>query len=252
MINHFPCISIITVVFNDVKNIEKTILSVVNQKYKNIDFIVIDGGSYDGTIDVIKKYENYISTFVSEKDYGIYDAMNKGISYAKGDWIHFLNSGDEFVNSNTLSDVNFSGVEEQVKVLHGDVILSFKRGEIYKKLGYRSDGLPLLYHQGVFVRSLLQKKNLFDLRYRICADYNFLYFLYRTQCTFKYLEFPIVKYDMAGFSAENYLLFYKEKSLIEGGGNFLGYLYFFIKSSLRRLHPGLYDYLNFVWLKITG
>jgi len=92
-----PLISIITVVFNSEKYIEETILSIINQTYQNIEYIIIDGGSTDSTIDIIKKYENKISYWISEKDGGVYDAMNKGIKVSNGEWINFINAGDRLL-----------------------------------------------------------------------------------------------------------------------------------------------------------
>ena len=102
MMNNFK-ISIVTVSFNAVKTIEQTILSVINQTYENIEYIIIDGGSTDGTIDIIKKYEDQISYWVSEKDKGIYDAMNKGIDIATGDYVYFIQSAD-VLNKNILNE----------------------------------------------------------------------------------------------------------------------------------------------------
>ena len=85
-------ITIITVVYNDIKHIEETIKSVINQTYKNIEYIIIDGGSTDGTLGIIKKYEKYINYWVSESDKGIYNAMNKGVKKTTGDYLYFLNS----------------------------------------------------------------------------------------------------------------------------------------------------------------
>ena len=97
-------VSIVTVSFNCVSSIEDTILSVVNQKYKEKEFVIIDGGSTDGTLDVIKKYDKQINYWVSEKDAGIYDAMNKGIKASNGDWIIFMNSGDCLLYTSDAAD----------------------------------------------------------------------------------------------------------------------------------------------------
>ena len=102
-----PLVTVITVVFNGEKFIEKTIQSVLCQDYKNIEFIVIDGGSIDGTLDIIKKYEHSIDYWVSEKDQGIYNAMNKGIDLSKGDWTNFLNAADEFYDCDVLNNATY-------------------------------------------------------------------------------------------------------------------------------------------------
>ena len=101
----FVCVvvPIITVSLNAEKYIEKTILSVINQDYNNIEYIIIDGKSKDRTIEIIKKYERKIKIWISETDSGIYDAMNKGIKFSKGDWINVMNAGDTFVSSKTVS-----------------------------------------------------------------------------------------------------------------------------------------------------
>ena len=98
-----PIISVITVCYNAVANIEETMLSVLNQRYDKVEYIVIDGGSKDGTLDVIKKYANKLAYWISEPDKGIYDAMNKGIAKATGDWINFMNAGDKFINEEVLN-----------------------------------------------------------------------------------------------------------------------------------------------------
>ena len=100
-----PKISIITVSFNAVKVIEETIVSVINQTYTNVEYIIIDGGSTDGTVDIIKEYADKISYWVSESDKGIYDAMNKGGIKALGDFLYFLNAGDSFYNKSSLMSV---------------------------------------------------------------------------------------------------------------------------------------------------
>ena len=137
----FPKISVVTVSYNAVTTIEETILSVVNQTYKNIEYIIIDGGSTDGTVDIIKKYADRIDYWVSEPDKGIYDAMNKGIVKSTGEWIHFLNAGDVYLNTHILEDCIRCFNEKKVKadVLYGDVICKFDFGNLLLKPGALSD-----------------------------------------------------------------------------------------------------------------
>lgn len=101
--NKKPLISIITISYNSCLTIEDTILSVINQTYPHIEYIVIDGGSKDGTVDIIKRYENKISYWISEPDKGIYYAMNKGIAATTGEWINFINCGDSFYDKNVIA-----------------------------------------------------------------------------------------------------------------------------------------------------
>ena len=98
-----PLISIITAVLNGDKTLERTIQSVIDQDYKNIEYIIIDGGSTDGTLDIIKKYDHAIDYWMSEPDEGIYDAFNKGIQISSGEWIYFLGADDYFVDQNVLN-----------------------------------------------------------------------------------------------------------------------------------------------------
>jgi glycosyltransferase involved in cell wall biosynthesis len=91
-----PVLSVITIVYNNARDIDRTLLSVLNQIYDGIEYIVVDGASNDGTLEIIKRYESRIAKLISEKDKGIYDAMNKGLALATGDYVIFMNSGDEF------------------------------------------------------------------------------------------------------------------------------------------------------------
>lgn len=124
-----PLISIITVVFNDCKNITKTIESVISQSYSNFEFIIIDGGSKDGTVEIIKQYESYITHFVSEKDNGIYDAMNKGVHLAQAKYLYFLNSGDYFCNSDVLKRLKVH-LDGSYDLVYGSIIKLFPNFEV--------------------------------------------------------------------------------------------------------------------------
>jgi glycosyltransferase involved in cell wall biosynthesis len=108
MVLNLPTITVITVVFNDVHNIRQTIRSVLDQEYPSLEYIIIDGGSCDGTLVEIEQYRHRIAHLISEKDRGIYDAMNKGIALASGQWVNFMNSGDTFHSSKVLRNIKFS------------------------------------------------------------------------------------------------------------------------------------------------
>ena len=126
-------ITIITVSYNAATSIEPTILSVINQTYPNIEYIVIDGGSNDGTVDIIKKYQNKISYWVSEPDKGIYDAMNKGIRMATGDWINFMNAGDTFFCDTSLNLLFIPEPESDIDIIYGDTEFIYAFGKYVRQ-----------------------------------------------------------------------------------------------------------------------
>lgn len=176
-----PRFSIITVVYNDVENIEETIKSVINQSYDNFEYIIIDGGSNDGTIEKIEKYREKIDCFVSEKDDGIYDAMNKGIKKAKGEFLFFLNSNDFLYNENVLKDIaKISEDNKKEEIVYGRQILRYS--DSLKEDNIRPQKIPkkeistgsIVYHQAVFVKkSVFERIGIFSVKYKIAADYDF-------------------------------------------------------------------------------
>ena len=172
-----PLITIITVVLNDEKNIEKTILSILEQKYKNIQFIVIDGGSIDGTITKIEKYIDRIDIFESKKDNGIYDAFNKGLKLAEGDLIGFVNSGD-LLTANSLTilekyyqnyknaDFFFGAVKKHWGILYG-----YKKWKIYFTWGFYSS-----HSTGFYIKKDAAKiVGEYNLKYKYSSDYDYFY-----------------------------------------------------------------------------
>lgn len=122
MESKMPKITIVTVTFNAIGCLEKTINSIIEQNYSNLEYIIIDGGSIDGTIDIIHKYETKISCWISEPDHGIYDAMNKGIHLASGEWINFMNAGDQFASSDILYKI-FNNKKYQMLILFMAILL---------------------------------------------------------------------------------------------------------------------------------
>ncbi len=166
-------VTIITISYNAVLGIERTINSVITQTYSNLQYIIIDGGSTDGTVDIIKKYADKIDYWVSEPDSGIYYAMNKGIAIADGDWINFMNAGDYFVDRNVIEQIFQHNIECTDNVIYGNTIGKYKHGFISEKpepLVVMNKRLPFC-HQSVFVKEQLIKSMPFDTEYRIGADF---------------------------------------------------------------------------------
>jgi len=170
-----PKFSIITVVYNNVRDIEHTITSVVNQTYDNIEYIVIDGESSDGTLAVIQKYQDKIAILLSEKDKGIYDAMNKGLALATGDYVLFLNSGDEIYDLNSIE--NLAKLSDGADILYGETILIDDNraiiGERRHKVPTNFDWKSFRYrmnicHQAIYIKRSIAEP--YDLNYKLCAD----------------------------------------------------------------------------------
>ncbi len=202
-----PEVSIITVCLNCRDLIEKTIQSVIAQSYPNVQYIIIDGGSVDGTQDVIKKYKAHIDVIVSEEDDGLYYAMNKGIRYATGDIIYFLNSGDYLYDTNTIEMVcaQFDLFPDS-DIVYGDVILFDDIGE--QRLSMcRPTPFHVLTRCGICHQSLFAKRQLFNsfepfnTKYRIYADYEWLLrSLLINMCRIHYFETPVAYYRAGGIS----------------------------------------------------
>lgn len=186
-----PKFSIITVVYNAEASIEKTIQSVIEQQYEGIEFIIIDGGSTDGTLEILKKYEKHIDYWISESDEGIYDAMNKGMKIAKGEGVLFLNAGDYFEGNVFSSNIQvpcFLNVKYH-NVFHTLVDIKTKN---YKM------GLPNC-HQGI----IFENKGIkYDLTYQVASDYDF--YLSHEYTKLPYIETEgYIYYDNEGFSKIN-------------------------------------------------
>ncbi len=176
-------ISIVMVCLNSVRTIERTIISVISQDYDDVEYIVIDGGSTDGTVDIIKKYEQYISCWISEKDDGIYDAMNKGIDRATGDVIAFLNS-DDWYEENIFGEIARRYEDLELQVLCGDIYFHRNNGVVRSHISKDDIEQEIRYcmgyhHSAMFVRKhLFNQFGKFDTQYRIVADYDWLLRVY--------------------------------------------------------------------------
>ena len=203
-------ISIITVVRNNVATINDAINSVLSQTYKNIEYIVIDGASTDGTVGVVQSYTNKIDKFITEKDHGLYDAMNKGITLATGDIIGILNSDDMYFDINVIEDIANTFLEKKTDSVFGDlhyvdknntnkVMRHWKTSDF--KLGSFAKGWHPPHPSFFAKKEVYEKYGLFDLELSISADFDLmLRFLEKHQISSVYLPKTLVKMRTGGQS----------------------------------------------------
>ncbi|BDD03436.1 glycosyltransferase family 2 protein [Aureibacter tunicatorum] len=217
---NIPKVSVVTIVYNNVNLIERTLRSVTGQTYSNIEYVVIDGASSDGTLEIIKKYSDRIATIVSEPDKGIYDAMNKGLNKATGDYIIFMNSGDSFSALDVVEKVFDS--EEGADVYFGETNLVNESGNI---LGTRSElssrQLPekltansmlkgmVVCHQSFFVRRSLAPQ--YDTKYRCSADVLWVVRCLKKANKIVNVHMNVSNYLVGGFSISNQKKSWKER-----------------------------------------
>lgn len=196
-----PLITVITVVLNRKNSIERTIKSVIGQSYDNIEYIIIDGGSNDGTLETIRKYENSIDLWISEADNGVYDAMNKGAKAASGDWLVFLNSDDILLD--TLHNV-VSFLKKDNEIYYGDVYM-IHRHKLYDGKFSAYDLMKRsIPHPATFYPNKIFAKYSYDLKYKIAADYHLNIRCYNDkEFTFVYMPLLVAIYDdVGGISAQ--------------------------------------------------
>ncbi len=247
-----PLVSIVTVVYNDILNIERTIKSVINQTYLNIEYIIIDGGSNDGTLEILKNYRENISCLISEKDFGIYDAMNKSLSYLHGTYVYFLNSGDIIFSNETIELIIGSSRSEDV--IYCDTILAMNGSNFYlkgRKLS-ASDPMPFC-HQSVLVNLLLLQSHKFNTTYKVCADKDFFKYCLDNKANFKYINIPFGQIESKGYSNLNRITHIKENQLIVKE-RYYRYIFKLVKQylvliSLRILPREMVQYLRMVQYK---
>lgn len=193
-------VSIITICYNNAEGLKKTINSVISQTYTNIEYIVIDGGSKDNTLDIIKQNENHISYWVSEPDKGIYDAMNKGIKAATGEWVIMMNSGDIFANENVLKSIFSKEIPDTKTFLYSDIYCPNEKGEpILRRMSF-DDGI--LIHQSTIYRRKLHNEHGFYINAKpiIISDYIFFYSIPNDEVM--KVEVPIAYFEGGGISSQ--------------------------------------------------
>lgn len=220
MHNHVhPKFSIITVTYNAGAVLEDTIQSVITQTYRNVEYIIVDGGSKDHTLDIINRYREHIHTLVSEPDKGLYDAMNKGIRLATGDYLCFLNAGDELHEDDTLQLMVHSITGTELPdVLYGETAIVDEEGHFLRMrrlsapedLNWKSfkDGM-LVCHQAFFPRRELAEP--YDLRYRFSADFDWCIRIMKKACTLHNTHLTIIDYLDEGMTTQNRKASLKER-----------------------------------------
>lgn len=206
-------LSIITVNFNDVTGLERTIKSVISQTFHDFEFIIIDGGSTDGSVSIIKKYEDHINFWVSEQDGGIYPGMNKGLRQAKGEYVNFMNGGDSYHSADVLERI-FS------LETNADIITGAHYGSPHPNVGKKGISLLSLYtgavdHQASFIRREVALRHPYDENFKIVSDWKFfIQALILDNCTFYYTDIIVVDVDMTGISNTNPKLDRQERNSV--------------------------------------
>lgn len=211
-----PKLSVITIVYNNVKDIERTMLSVLGQNYKNIEYIIIDGASKDGTKDIIYKYKAQLSQFISEPDKGIYDAMNKGLALATGDYVLFMNSGDEIFAPETVSQVFASA--DAADIYYGETEMF---NEQWESLGQRRHHAPenfnwesfrfgmSISHQAIYIKKDITEP--FDLQYKYSSDIDWIIKAAKNASSIVNTHLYVAKYLVGGISKKKHLASLKER-----------------------------------------
>ena len=216
-------ISIVTVTYNCKDLAEETIENVLSQTYSDIEYVVIDGGSKDGTVNVIKEHSHRISFWISEPDKGIFDAMNKSLGYVTGKYVLFMNAGDKFVNNHVVADI-FEGKDYDEDLVYGDVYIQNELGYLLRKADpiylkqpkkrdfiFKSQGIC---HQSLFTKTSVLKQVKFDLNYPIGADYDTTAKVFlKGNHSLRYGGCPIAVFDdrTGGASHGKIIQMYKER-----------------------------------------
>ncbi len=215
--------SIITINFNNQNGLQRTITSILGQSFNDFEFLIIDGGSIDGSLEVIQKYESEIDYYVSEQDDGVYDAMNKGIKKAKGDYLIFMNSGDCFYNASSLELYANSIDETNADVYYGNTI-GEEGGRTIRSIIQPIDLnlsfwlFSTLNHQATAIkRELFVKYGFYDQSFKISSDWYFFIKMYLNHSVrFIHINEFVARYDLTGISSlsETSLIHQQERDFI--------------------------------------
>ncbi len=201
-----PLVSIVTVVYNGAATLERTIQSVLAQGYPNIEYILVDGGSSDGTLDLLRKYEDRLDLWVSERDKGIYDAMNKGVALCTGEWVALINADDWYEPGTVERVIAAAKDRSDINIVHGDIWIHYPNG--YKKLKRaKRNGFLLKYwemvlnHPSFFVRRSYYQGRPFDATLRVSGDHKWTLAAWmHSRAQFLYLPEPLANFTAGGAS----------------------------------------------------
>jgi glycosyltransferase involved in cell wall biosynthesis len=211
-----PILSVITIVYNNAADIERTMLSVLGQTYANIEYIIVDGLSDDGTLDIINKHAHKRAKVISERDQGIYDAMNKGLAAATGDYVLFMNSGDEFYAADTVEQV--FATEPNVDIYYGETEMIDAEG---KNLGRRRHKAPEKFtwkgfklgmsisHQAIYIKREIAEP--YDRQYQLSADIDWIIRAAKKAKTIVNVNRYVAKYLVGGLSKKKHKQSLKER-----------------------------------------
>lgn len=200
-------ISIITVTYNSIKTLELTLKSIQSEKNEFVEYIVIDGASNDGTVDLLRKYSSMIDHLVSEKDLGIYNAMNKGIQKAKGEFLFFINSDDQLVRG-AVSRI-LESLEEipTTQVLCAPVVVLNREGRekgLFSPVSYKKNkkyyAIPCCHQGMILERELVEAFKGFDESFKVIADFDLLLKCFAATSNVRTLDFPVAKFRVGGVS----------------------------------------------------
>ena len=201
----YPKLTVITASFNSAETLEKCILSILNQKYPNLEYIIVDGGSTDGTLDIIKKYDKDIACWISEPDTGIGDAWNKGLMKSTGDIIAIIDSDNSYEPGIFSMMVDNFKSNSSVDFIHGNVRCWDDNDSLYIKKPYLKDRyfwrfMPYLFPSCFIRRSLYEKYGLFNTSYKLTMDYELLLRFYTKGVKFLYIDEVIANFQLGGVS----------------------------------------------------
>jgi glycosyltransferase len=231
-----PKVTIITVVYNAQATIEDTIVSVLNQTYPNLEYIIVDGGSTDGTLHIIKKYEDRITRFVSEPDKGIADGFNKGIAMATGEWIGMINADDWYALN--AVEVMMNNVADDADVCCGDIILigenGFERSK-KSKVSWLNFGMYIMHPTCFIKKEVYQRVGKYDTGLKIAMDFDMFLRIKRKGFNIKYINATVAYMRTAGVSSDTVKMHHEELAVMRRHLKGLRYFNSLVFNYLNRL-----------------